>query len=204
MCCRHMDTDMRLPPFLLAGLQAAAAALLHGGFCMLPVMCLSQPPLHLPCALSCTSRGLAVLPGVGFVSGSHDCSLRVWSLEGDVLAELLGHTAIIYHVATTADGLIASGAHGACGSSQCRARWLVAPGLYCCLMATATRPTALGCVCFHLGAAVHTATSDKIRNHCLTSVLLLLLLLVCFCPPPVQAVRTTQCVCGMRAGPACR
>jgi hypothetical protein len=33
----------------------------------------------------------------------------VWSLEGDVLAELMGHTAIIYHVAATADGIIASG-----------------------------------------------------------------------------------------------
>lgn len=54
-------------------------------------------------------RGVAILPGVGFVSGSHDCSLRVWSLEGDVLAELLGHSAIIYHVAATDSGLIASG-----------------------------------------------------------------------------------------------
>jgi len=43
------------------------------------------------------------------VSGSHDCSLRVWSLEGEVLAELLGHTAIIYHVDATSNGTIASG-----------------------------------------------------------------------------------------------
>lgn len=46
------------------------------------------------------------------MSGSHDCSLRVWSLEGDVLAELLGHTAIIYHVAATGSGVIASGTYG--------------------------------------------------------------------------------------------
>jgi hypothetical protein len=36
----------------------------------------------------------------------------VWSLDGDVLAELLGHSAIIYHVAATDSGLIASGGQG--------------------------------------------------------------------------------------------
>jgi hypothetical protein len=52
------------------------------------------------------------------VSGSHDCSLRVWSLEGDVLAELLGHTAIIYHVAATGNGTIASGGWGVGGCGR--------------------------------------------------------------------------------------
>jgi phospholipase A-2-activating protein len=61
--------------------------------------------LHL--FLAC--RGVAILPGVGFVSASHDCSLRVWSGAGEVLSELLGHTAIIYSVAATAAGRIASG-----------------------------------------------------------------------------------------------
>jgi phospholipase A-2-activating protein len=57
-----------------------------------------------------TVRGLAALPGVGFVSGSHDCSLRVWSLDGTTLAEMHGHTAIIYSVAAAgSSGLIASG-----------------------------------------------------------------------------------------------
>lgn len=70
-----------------------------------------------------------MLPGIGFVSGSHDCSLRVWSLEGDVLAELLGHTAIIYHVAATADGLIASGVPGGMWLQQVQGMGLIA----CCL-----------------------------------------------------------------------
>jgi phospholipase A-2-activating protein len=51
------------------------------------------------------------------VSASHDCSLRVWSGTGEVLSELLGHTAIIYSVAATAEGRIASGE--ACCSVSC-------------------------------------------------------------------------------------
>ena len=69
--------------------------------------CVAPPAFPSPSLV----RGVCVLPGIGFVSGSHDCSLRVWSLEGDVLAELLGHTAIIYHVAATGNGTIASGNH---------------------------------------------------------------------------------------------
>lgn len=79
--------------------------------CRLPC---PAPRCHTPPS---KSRGVAILPGVGFVSGSHDCSLRVWSLEGDVLAELLGHSAIIYHVAATDSGLIAS---GVCGGADSR------------------------------------------------------------------------------------
>lgn len=44
-------------------------------------------------------RALAASPDGGFVSGSHDMTLRVWSPEGRSLAELVGHTAIIYSVA---------------------------------------------------------------------------------------------------------
>lgn len=44
------------------------------------------------------------------MSGSHDQSVRVWALSGEVLAELYGHSALVYSVAATKDGLIASGA----------------------------------------------------------------------------------------------
>ena len=54
-------------------------------------------------------RGLCELPGTGFVSASHDMTLRVWSPDGSTLAELVGHTAIIYSCAATQAGLIASG-----------------------------------------------------------------------------------------------
>lgn len=54
-------------------------------------------------------RGLCLLPNVGFVSASHDLTIRVWTMSGQSIAELLGHSAIIYAVAATADGLIASG-----------------------------------------------------------------------------------------------
>lgn len=72
-----------------------------------------NPPQPLTCpACAClVASGVALLPGLGgFVSGSHDCSLRVWTLQGDCLAEMHGHSAIIYAVAATATGLIASGA----------------------------------------------------------------------------------------------
>ena len=48
-------------------------------------------------------RALCVLPGVGVVSGSHDTTCMVWSNQGDVLATLVGHTALVYGVAATAD-----------------------------------------------------------------------------------------------------
>ena len=41
-------------------------------------------------------RGLAVLPGLGVVSASHDQTLRVWTFAGDCLATVCGHNAIIY------------------------------------------------------------------------------------------------------------
>jgi hypothetical protein len=36
-------------------------------------------------------------------------SVRVWALSGETLAEAYGHTALIYTVAATPGGLIASG-----------------------------------------------------------------------------------------------
>ena len=54
-------------------------------------------------------RGLALLPNIGVVSASHDQTLRVWTYSGDCIAELVGHTALVYSVACSDDGsLIAS------------------------------------------------------------------------------------------------
>lgn len=51
-----------------------------------------------------------MLPNVGFVSASHDGTLRVWAADGSVLAELVGHTALVYAVAASPDGgTLASG-----------------------------------------------------------------------------------------------
>jgi phospholipase A-2-activating protein len=62
-------------------------------------------------AACCSSfRGLALLPGVGFVSASHDMTLRVWAMDGSTIAELAGHTALVYSVAAAPGGsLLASG-----------------------------------------------------------------------------------------------
>ena len=54
-------------------------------------------------------RGLALLNNIGVVSASHDQTLRVWTFEGECIAELVGHTALVYSAACSDDGsLIAS------------------------------------------------------------------------------------------------
>jgi phospholipase A-2-activating protein len=55
-------------------------------------------------------RTLCELPGIGFVSGSHDMTLQVWAHSGEVLSKLVGHTALVYSCAATMEGMIASGA----------------------------------------------------------------------------------------------
>ena len=57
-----------------------------------------------------TVRCLAPLSGGGVASGSHDMTLRIWSGSGDTVAELVGHTGIIYAVsALSSHGLLVSG-----------------------------------------------------------------------------------------------
>lgn len=46
---------------------------------------------------------------MGVVSASHDQTLKVWTLSGECLAELVGHTALVYCAAATPGGLVASG-----------------------------------------------------------------------------------------------
>jgi phospholipase A-2-activating protein len=57
-------------------------------------------------------RCLCNLPGLGFVSGSHDSTLRVWSLAGDCLAVLVGHQSLVYTCAALPCGKIISGVSG--------------------------------------------------------------------------------------------
>ena len=63
----------------------------------------------LPRLVQHAHRGLALLPGVGVVSASHDHTLKVWTFDGECIAELVGHDALVYCAAATADGLVASG-----------------------------------------------------------------------------------------------
>ena len=70
------------------------------------------PSHHVLASLDLPPRALCWLGGVGFVSGSHDTTLRVWSASGEVLGVLIGHTALVYAVATSSSGLLASGAKG--------------------------------------------------------------------------------------------
>ncbi|KAI3755551.1 hypothetical protein L1987_55354 [Smallanthus sonchifolius] len=56
-----------------------------------------------------TVRGLAIMPDLGFLSASHDGSIRLWALTGEVLLEMVGHTAIVYSVDASKSGLVVSG-----------------------------------------------------------------------------------------------
>ncbi|KAK9077301.1 hypothetical protein SSX86_005638 [Deinandra increscens subsp. villosa] len=56
-----------------------------------------------------TVRGLAIMPGLGILSASHDGSIRLWALTGEVLLEMVGHTAIVYSVDANTSGLVVSG-----------------------------------------------------------------------------------------------
>ena len=47
-----------------------------------------------------TVRGLAIMPGVGFLSASHDCTARLWSRDGETAAIFAGHAALVYSVAS--------------------------------------------------------------------------------------------------------
>ncbi|EFJ25455.1 hypothetical protein SELMODRAFT_98884 [Selaginella moellendorffii] len=56
-----------------------------------------------------TVRGLALMPNLGFLSASHDCTVKLWSYAGEQLLEMVGHTAIVYSVAGHLSGDVASG-----------------------------------------------------------------------------------------------
>ncbi|GLC42085.1 hypothetical protein PLESTB_001066500 [Pleodorina starrii] len=57
------------------------------------------PCIHTIKAHTDTVRGICQVPGLGFATASHDLSVRVWDSTGNLLAELFGHTAIVYSVA---------------------------------------------------------------------------------------------------------
>ncbi|GFY89670.1 transducin family protein [Actinidia rufa] len=53
-----------------------------------------------------TVRSLAVMPGLGILSASHDGSIRLWAISGQVLMEMVGHTSIVYSVDSHTSGLL--------------------------------------------------------------------------------------------------
>lgn len=56
-----------------------------------------------------TVRGLAIMPDLGILSASHDGTIRLWAITGEVLLEMVGHTAIVYSVDAHKSGLVVSG-----------------------------------------------------------------------------------------------
>ena len=61
-----------------------------------------------------TVRCLALAPdGLGFLSGSHDSTVRLWALSGETLGEFRSHSSLVFCVAATHSGgeraLVASG-----------------------------------------------------------------------------------------------
>eukprot|EP01023_Acetabularia_acetabulum_P006331 TRINITY_DN12645_c0_g1_i7.p1 TRINITY_DN12645_c0_g1~~TRINITY_DN12645_c0_g1_i7.p1 ORF type:complete len:643 (+),score=127.84 TRINITY_DN12645_c0_g1_i7:2-1930(+) len=56
-----------------------------------------------------TVRALAEYPGLGFVSGAHDLTAKLWTLDGQIVSEFIGHKMLIYAVAVSQQGIVASG-----------------------------------------------------------------------------------------------
>jgi phospholipase A-2-activating protein len=55
-------------------------------------------------------RGLVAVPNVGFASCSNDGSLRVWTVKGDLVQEMFGHSSFVYSISILPDGrLLSSG-----------------------------------------------------------------------------------------------
>lgn len=46
-------------------------------------------------------RALCEVPGKGFVSGSHDATLRLWSATGQCTTVFTGHTSLVYACAAS-------------------------------------------------------------------------------------------------------
>ena len=49
------------------------------------------------------------MPDIGFVSCSNDSEIRVWTLGGDPVYTLSGHTSFVYSLSVLPDGGIVSG-----------------------------------------------------------------------------------------------
>lgn len=54
-------------------------------------------------------RGFSEVPGVGFASCSNDETVKLWSIDGQNLAELKGHTGFVFTVCTLDSGELISG-----------------------------------------------------------------------------------------------
>lgn len=54
-------------------------------------------------------RMFADFSPVGFVSCSNDSKIKIWTYEGELISELLGHTGFIFAVHTLPNNIIVSG-----------------------------------------------------------------------------------------------
>lgn len=57
-------------------------------------------------AHSDTVRGMALVHDIGLVTASHDMTAKVWTASGDCIAELVGHTALLYSATSSPDGTL--------------------------------------------------------------------------------------------------
>ncbi|KAH9854795.1 WD-40 repeat-containing protein [Lenzites betulinus] len=54
-------------------------------------------------------RGLALITDIGFASCSNDSEIRIWTMEGDCVYTLSGHTSFVYSISVLPNGDIVSG-----------------------------------------------------------------------------------------------
>ena len=131
----HMPAHHPADPSYSHGNQAAH--LLHAG-CQGPHVGFRASSASRMC------RALALVPGKGIVSGSHDTTLRLWNAAGTCLRVLEGHTALVYACAATAEGMMASASEdntarlwqgdGTCLQAIPHPGELLAVPLLCCSM----------------------------------------------------------------------
>ena len=53
-------------------------------------------------------RQIVEIPGLGFASCSNDQTVKVWTIEGDLVQELKGHTGFVFSIAVLENGEIVS------------------------------------------------------------------------------------------------
>lgn len=89
----HSDT-VRCTWCWLLHVPSLTAAMLHVSalFLQLPSRAKSSRRV----STICNCRGLSLVPDLGFASASHDGTLQLWTMSGEPIGTLAGHTALVY------------------------------------------------------------------------------------------------------------
>lgn len=105
--------------------------------------------------LNGTSAGLAMLP-TGFASCSNDAVVKVWAMDGDLQAELHGHTAFVYSISASEDGHVLA----TCGEDRTLRVWVHGA----CVQALSHPAPSVWCVAVLPNGDLVTGASDGVAR----------------------------------------